>query len=178
MNERERAQTSLKAKPQRAWWRRHGLEIAVIAALFFGIQAYNSRGAARGPAPQLADYRLNGEMTTLVPSDESVMVHFWASWCGICGFMDGSVDRMADDHKVITVALRSGSVSAVSNHLKESGLDFPVINDEMGIHAARWGIRGVPTTFFIDANGHIDHVTVGFSSWLGLRFRMWLASLS
>ena len=74
MNERERAQPSLKAKPQRAWWRRHGLEIAVIAALFFGIQAYNTRGAASGPAPQLADYRLNGERTTLAPSDEPVMV--------------------------------------------------------------------------------------------------------
>ena len=67
--------------------------------------------------------------------------------------MDGSVDDMADDHEVITVALRSGPVAAVAKHLEASDLDFPVINDEMGLHAARWGIRGVPTTFLLTPMG-------------------------
>jgi len=178
LSRQERTDIAPKARARRSWWRRHGLEIAVVAVLFFGIQAYNSRGAASGPAPQLIGLGLNGEMTRLAPSGKPVMVHFWATWCSICGLMDGSVDDMADDHQVITVALRSGSVAAVSKYLEESDLDFPVINDESGLHAARWGIRGVPTTFFVDANGQIDHVTVGFSSWLGLRFRLWLASFS
>ena len=75
----------------------------------------------------------------------------------------------------LTVALRSGPAENVERHLRANELNFPTVLDEDGLLGARWGVRGVPTTFVIAPDGTIDHVSVGYSTWLGLRLRLWLA---
>ncbi len=76
---------------------------------------------------------------------------------------------------MVTVALNSGGADAVAAHMQERGRAFPVVLDESGSVASVWGVRGVPTTFFVDAEGTVRNVTVGYTSWLGLRLRLWWA---
>tara|TARA_B100000676_G_scaffold112909_1_gene112599 strand:+ start:117 stop:296 length:180 start_codon:yes stop_codon:yes gene_type:complete len=49
--------------------------------------------------------------------------------------------------------------------------------DENGLHAARWGVRGVPTTFLVSSSGQVEQVTVGYSTRLGLYARLWYLEL-
>jgi len=63
----------------------------------------------------------------------------------------------------------------VSQYMRENGLDFPVLLDESGLLSVAWGVRGVPSSFIIDADGQIRHLAVGYTTELGLRFRLWLA---
>ena len=129
-----------------------------------------------GPAPALAGFSLDGQALGLTSAPERpVLVHFWATWCGICKFMDGNIANVAQDHPVITVALDSGGVAPVTAHLAERDLVMPVLLDNDGEISRRWGVRGVPTSFLIDTNGQIRNVTVGYTTELGLRARLlWL----
>jgi thiol-disulfide isomerase/thioredoxin len=102
-------------------------------------------------------------------------VHFWATWCPSCRLEHGTIQRLSQEHPVVTVAMQSGDAADVAAYLQERGLSFPVRLDERGEAAARWGVRGVPTTFVVDADGQIRFVTTGFTTDVGLRLRLWLA---
>ena len=157
-------------------WRRYTLEAIVVLGIFLGVQAWQARGAAAGPAPPLYGPDLNGELLSLPePPGQAMAVHFWATWCGICAVMDGSVDSLAAGGRVLTVALQSGGREEVRQHLEAQGLGFTAILDDDGANAVAWGVRGVPTTFFVAADGTIRDVTVGYTSWLGMWVRLWLA---
>jgi alkyl hydroperoxide reductase subunit AhpC len=54
-------------------------------------------------------------------------------------------------------------------------LEFPVLLDPRGEIASRWGVRGVPTLYFLDPENRIRHVSVGYTSPPGLHWRMWLS---
>jgi hypothetical protein len=38
-----------------------------------------------------------------------------------------------------------------------------------------WSVRVFPTYYVIDSDGRIDSRSVGYSTWLGMRVRAWLA---
>ena len=106
-----------------------------------------------------------------------MLVHFWATWCPICRAEQGSIDALARDTPVITVAMQSGDRNAVVQHLRKEELNFPVLNDPDGVIAAQWGVRAVPASFIVDGAGQIRYVEVGYTTGIGLRLRLWLAGL-
>ena len=52
---------------------------------------------------------------------------------------------------------------------------MPVLMDQDGKLARRWGVNGVPATFIVDRAGKIVHASKGYSTEVGLRIRLWLA---
>lgn len=88
---------------------------------------------------------------------------------------EDSIASISEDHEVITVAMNSGNDMEITAYLEEQGLSFPVVVDEHGLIAERFGVKGVPTSFIIDPDGSIDFTEVGFTTELGLRTRLWLA---
>lgn len=165
-----------KSSPRR--WRRWGLDLVLVLAVVFAVQWWQSRPLVSGPAPPLAGYELSGHPLDLAAlAGRPVLVHFWASWCPVCRVMDGSVARIAEDHSVISVAMNSGEPSEVLAAQNDSGHRFPTIADPDGRLAARWGVRGVPASFIVDAQGRIRFATAGMSSGPGLRLRLWLANV-
>jgi peroxiredoxin len=158
-------------------WRRWALEALVVLALFLGIRAWQQQGVADGPAPPLAGVLLDGRSFDLLAAakERPVLVYFWASWCSVCRLQQGTIDNVARDHDVVTIAMRSGDTAAVQRHLAEHALTFPVLNDPQGTHAAQWGARAVPASFVVDGEGRIRFVEVGYTSGWGLRSRLWWA---
>lgn len=150
----------------------------MVLGVFVAIRAWQSRGTADGPAPAFAATTLGGDAISLAALEgEPVLVHFWASWCGVCRAEEGNVEAVAGDHRVVTVATRSGGVEEVSSYVREHGLEAPVVLDPAGRLAAEWGVRSLPTSFVLDPQGRIRHVEVGYTTELGLRARLWLAGL-
>jgi len=159
-------------------WRRRAIEVVVVLVLILGIRAWQQSGTASGPAPMLAGELLDGKPVALTAyAGRPVLVHFWATWCPICRLEQGSIDVLARDASVITVAMQSGNRDAVTQHLRNEALSFPVINDPDGTMAAQWGVRAVPASFIVDGAGQIRYVEVGYTTGVGLRLRLWLAGL-
>lgn len=163
-------------KKKRPWWRT-AIEIGVIVAIFFGFRAWQQRGVPRGEAPALSATTLAGELVDLQGMDAPVLVHFWATWCGVCAAEEGNIDSVAEDHRVITVASQSGPTEQVARYMERRGLGFPVVNDPSAGIAHRWGVHAFPTSFVVDPDGQIRSVEVGYTSTLGLRARLWMAGL-
>lgn len=167
--------------PPKSKWRRRLLELAVFLAVFLAIRAWQRRGVADGDAPRLDGVTIEGEHFQLTGAEGPTLVHFWATWCGVCKAMDGNVVAVARDARVITVAASSGSPERVRAAMVEEGLTegerlaFPVIADPDGRLAAAWGVGAYPTSFIVDADGTIRSVEVGYTTELGLRARLSMA---
>ena len=154
-------------------------QVLILLAVFLAIRVYLTQGSLKqGPAPEFGGKLLDG--TTFHLSEmrgEPVLIHFWATWCKICALNDGAIDDLAEDLQVITVAMESGGKNSIKKEMEERGLSFPVFVDSLGKLANLYRVKGVPTNYIIDAKGNIRYVEVGYTSGIGLRIRMWLASL-
>jgi thiol-disulfide isomerase/thioredoxin len=157
---------------------RRAAEALLLLVLILGIRAWQQSGAASGPAPALAGELLDGKPVALAAfAGQPVLVHFWATWCPICRAEQGSIDALARDVPVITVAMQSGSRADVIQFLRKETLSFPVLNDPDGVIAAQWGVRAVPASFIVDGAGQIRFLEIGYTTGVGLRLRLWLAGL-
>jgi thiol-disulfide isomerase/thioredoxin len=170
---------SNRAAPRavRPRWQRWAVELLILLLIVGVVQWWQSRGVVSGAAPQLAGELINGGHVDLHAGlDRPVLVHFWADWCPICRLEQGSIQALSQDYRVITVATTSGSADEVRAFMRQQGLGFPVLLDEEGTMAREWGVQGVPASFVIDPAGRVAHATVGYTSGIGLRVRLWLAA--
>ena len=123
-----------------------------------------------GPAPDFILPTPDG--VTVSFSDfqgKTVLVDFWATWCPPCqdeipGFVD-LYNRYHDKGLVIIgISVDEGGVERVKEFMKEYSVNYPIVmaNDE--VIRAFGGIRGLPTTFWVNAQGRIVKRYVGFHS--------------
>jgi len=159
-------------------WLRRGVELVAVIAIFAAVRAWQHRDVASGAALPLAGSLIDGKPFSLSsPRTQPVLVHFWATWCPICRAEQGSIESLTHDHPgVITVAMQSGSRDKVAQFMRDESLSFPVVNDPDGRIAAAWGVRAVPASFIVDADGRIRFVEIGYTTEIGLRLRLWWAS--
>ena len=155
-------------------WVRDAL-LLIVAVL--AIRAYQQRDLPSGAAPAIGGVALDGTRVSLdAHRGRPVLLHFWATWCGVCRVEQSSIDAISRDLPVVSVASRSGDRSAVAAYVEQHGVAPPVLVDAGGELARRYGIRAYPTTFVLDPDGEIRFREVGYTTELGLRARMWLAS--
>jgi len=162
----------------RAWphwrWVRDG---ALALLVLVGIRAYQRRDMPVGSAPAFAGYDLQGAPVSLAEyRGKPVILHFWATWCGVCKAEQHNIDAVARELPVLSVASQSGSAGQIANFVREHGIGPRVVVDEESALARRFGVHAFPATFVIDGDGEIRHVEVGYTTELGLRARMWLAT--
>ena len=153
-------------------------QVLILLFVFLAIRVYLTQGSLKsGPAPEFGGKLLDGSTFHLQEMrGKPVLIHFWATWCKICALNDGAIDDLAKDLPVITVAMESGGNNSIKKEMQERGLSFPVFVDSLGKLANLYRVKGVPTNYILDAAGNIRYVEVGYTSGIGLRVRMWLAS--
>lgn len=154
--------------------RRLAIELAVALLVLWLVRAYTLRDVVEGPAPRLEGVLLSGEpFHEEMLSGEPYVLYFWASFCGVCRAMEGTIADLAVDHRVITVASWSGEASRLQANRGDGGP--PTIVDPEGTLAARFGVRSVPTVFIVDRDGFIRFREVGYTTRLGLAARLWFS---
>ncbi len=151
-------------------------EIGFVVLVLAAVRAYQHRDLVSDTAPTLAGTTLAGVPFVLSEAKQRpIIVHFWATWCPICRLEQRSIESIARDYPVMTVAMQSGAPAEIQHHLEKENLNFPVIADPFGDIARRWGVGAVPATFVIDAAGRVRFVEIGYTTGLGLRARLALA---
>lgn len=94
-----------------------------------------------------------------------VVLRFWATGCSACVAGMPKLDSYSKayrDKGLAVLAINMGNskplVEAFAKGLK---LSYPVLLDPALIAAKKYGVRAVPTTFFIDGKGIARKVVVG-----------------
>lgn len=106
-----------------------------------------------------------------------ILIHIWASWCPTCKLESSNIQSISKDYQVLTFAVKSGSDEDIKSYMDENSLDFKTINDYDGNYARQFNVSAYPTTFIYDKDQNLMFSEVGYTSTLGLRLRMWYASL-
>lgn len=166
-----------RSRPRARRWQRWLIDLLVLLLIVGSVRLWMQRGMIDGDAPEIAAATLDGTPVLLSQfADEAVLVHFWATWCGVCALTQGGIDRLSAERPVLTVALRSGGGDAVMRHLQRHELSHPVVLDDDGALAERFGVQGVPASFIVDRHGRIRYRNTGLTPAWELRLRMWWIS--
>lgn len=138
------------------------LALAVIALAVFGLSSKSSPPGGRR-APALPHEQLVGTPATLSSliagaGGHPVAVLFWASWCGPCKKEAPEIERFAKTDagsgRIVGVDW-SDSASEARSFIAHYHWSFPNLRDGEGTVGNSYRLTGLPTTFVLDATGHI-----------------------
>lgn len=163
--------TAVDPKQQRAVmiWR---TLIIAVALIFIGllawrlIQTNTSEHRADGTAPELEFTTFEGETIRLADlRGQGIVLNFWASWCDPCREEADLLEqnwRREQANGIIFLGLDYlDQEPAAKAYLAEFDVTYPNGPDLRSQVARRYGIKGVPETFFIDPEGKITDIIIG-----------------
>ena len=148
------------------------LVIALVSVLVSGLVMVGcSPGSAEGVkvgnlAPDFQLQNLDGQTISLSGLQGTpVLINFWATWCPPCRGEMPYIQEIYEewiDKGLVLLAINIGEASsAVRGFMQSQNLSFTVLLDTEQDVAQRYGISGIPTTFFVDKNGIIQDRVVG-----------------
>lgn len=171
------------------------LALAVLGALHGGArleaQASSPRPAGRAPSVDGAIKDLNlirparrtlaedftlplhggGTFKLSAQRGKVVFINFWATWCPPCREEMPSMERLHARHRegrftMVAVSV-DASPDAVGPFVKQGRYTFPVALDPRMSVASAYGVRGLPATFIVDAEGVLVAMALGQRGWDG-----------
>lgn len=141
-----------------------------VAVLLFVVWIFVTNFVLTGldagtPAPRFSGHDLNGNLIQLTDyTGKPVMVTFWSPDCFACREELPALKAIATDPNADVTLLTIVSkvpVEEVQAFAKVEGLTFPIIVDEAGAIASDYKITGIPTSYFINPDGNVDHNVIG-----------------
>ena len=150
-----------------------GLPLALAQAEFVFIEP-NQEARTVFVQGLIAELR---EKETSKPASKPLALYLWAEWCSICKIQESSLESLHQDYSVITVAIQSGGPQKVTQVLQDRGLSLRTLIDPSGQWLSALGLRTVPSFIVITEHNELHWVTVGYTTELGMRIRVWLSQI-
>lgn len=132
----------------------------------------NTKSSAIVQADDFTVY--DSEMNKVKLSDyfgKPIVINFWASWCGPCKSelpaFNFLYKEYKDDVVFLMINLTDGqrdTVSSIKKFVFNNGYSFPVYYDIEYDASNTYGVRSIPETVFINADGSLYDTRVGAMS--------------
>ncbi|MGD0713864.1 MAG: TlpA disulfide reductase family protein [Gaiellaceae bacterium] len=114
-----------------------------------------------GPAPNFSLRRIDGagklELASL--RGKAVVLNFWASWCVPCKGEAAMLEQAWKQYRgqgVVFLGVDYHDVTSdARTFLSHHGITYPTVQDGSGAVGDRYGLTGVPETYFIDRKGRL-----------------------
>lgn len=159
-------------------WVATSLVILVIGVLWTftsRVPTAAATGGAPPPSPRegfsAPDFTLDllegGQVTLSDLRGKVVLVNFWATWCPPCRAEMPAIEKIYQSFKPLGLEVlainvtNQDSETAANVFARDLDLNFPIPLDRNGETAARYALRGLPSSYFIDREGVIRSVVVG-----------------
>jgi peroxiredoxin len=167
-----------------------GLVLSIIGtvagvgfAAFYSVNVYRSyktmtkisesgfRDYYNKPAPQLVMKTIDGNEIKLSDlKGKRVMLAFWATWCGPCKqeiphLME--LRKTTDMDKLVIIGISNESAEKIREFGEKMKINYPLVSigrDE-NLPEPFNKVTSIPTVFFIDANGVIEKVVIGYQTF-------------
>lgn len=86
-----------------------------------------------------------------------VILHFWATWCPYCKKLQPKLVELEKKYhssgiKIVSISFNEDDDATPQDEINKRGYDF-ITAVKGGSVAAQYGVRGTPTTFFINRQG-------------------------
>lgn len=117
-------------------------------------------------APDLKLSTENGSVQLSALKGKVVYLDFWASWCVPCKksfpWMNVMQKRYADQGFVIVAVNLDKERALADEFLKQVPANFIVAFDASGNSAAKYKLRGMPSSYLIGRDGKVHASHIGF----------------
>ncbi|WP_163537688.1 thiol-disulfide oxidoreductase ResA [Gracilibacillus sp. YIM 98692] len=173
MNKVELGKQKKQIKKRRRLIFRTIIIMLLFAALIFAVVSNLSADEAavdvgdEAPDFQLKHLNGSGEQTVRLSDFEGkgVMLNFWATYCEPCErempYMESLYSQYQDRGVEIVAVSVDATELVVHNFVEDYNLTFPVLHDKNSQVLDAYGIKPLPTSFFIDENGVVVERVLG-----------------
>jgi thiol-disulfide isomerase/thioredoxin len=161
------------------YWGSLAVDVALIITAFMLVSMWQTRDLPDDEhTPPLELVWLDDmQADSVLVAGEVGVVYFFAPWCFYCRNSIDNLDELVASGKLAwarVVALEYESLDDVRDFIDETGVHLPVLLGSSQT-TKDWQIRAFPTYFVIDGEGQIASRSVGYSTKIGLRTRVWMS---
>ena len=148
--------------------------------LLIGVLLMQLVGRLRAPdlpeqAPDFALTSLDGEVVRLSElRGQTVVLNFWATWCGPCRAEIPSFTRFAGEHPEVPVygIATEGGAAELTAAKKRLGIGYPVLMADRATLDA-YQINTLPTTVVVGPDGQVKSAHAGILTGPQLSLAVW-----
>ncbi|HDR2409596.1 TPA: protein disulfide oxidoreductase [Enterobacter bugandensis] len=160
-------------------WAREGIILILLTLpVMWGVDQYRKPSLpASFSATPMQSIDGNIHDIAALSKERPLLIYAWATWCSICRYTTPAVDKLAKEGgNVVSIAMRSGDDAKLARWAEKKNLSMPVINDANGAVSQQWQVSVTPTLVIV-SKGKVVSTTTGWTSYWGLKSRMWWAGV-
>ena len=94
-----------------------------------------------------------------------VLLRFWADWCPYCRYempiIEKYYQRLNKEGLIVLAVNVKQSTAVAEAFIAQMDITFPVLLDQDGKMAQKYGVYAIPTNFLIDRQGIIREILIG-----------------